>query len=213
MANILIIGGSKGIGLETVKQALASGHSVRAFARSADRIGVVHQSLEKRKGSALKAADVASALDGIDVVIMAIGISAGPRMLVGPINLFSESTRVVIKAMEEAGVRRLICVTGYGAGDSRTSLGCLQGLAFSLVMGRAYDDKSDQEELIRQSALDWVIARPVILTRGRRTGHYRVLADADQWRNGLISRSDVADFLVGQIDDDAYLGKTPVLSY
>lgn len=213
MAHLLIVGASKGIGLETVKQALDSGHHVRAFARSAGSMALVHRSLEKRSGSALNAADVAEALNGIDVVVLAIGISAGPQMVVGPVTLFSDATRVLVDAMETAGVSRLICVTGYGAGDSRASLGCLQGFAFSLVMGRVYGDKSKQERLICESDLDWVVARPVFLTHGSRTGRYQVLVEADQWRNGVISRADVADFLVKQIDDDAYLGRTPVLTY
>src|SRR6185503_3936094 len=37
MATVLIIGASRGIGLEAVKAALAAGHSVRALARSARR--------------------------------------------------------------------------------------------------------------------------------------------------------------------------------
>jgi hypothetical protein len=56
-----------------------------------------------------------------------------------------------------------------------------------------------------------VTARPGLLTREPRTGSYRALTNPDEWRMGAISRADVADFLVKQIDDDTYLGKTPVL--
>ena len=35
--------------------------------------------------------------------------------------------------------------------------------------------------------------------------------DPRDWSCGFISRADVADFLVKQIDDDAFLHKTPVL--
>jgi hypothetical protein len=38
------------------------------------------------------------------------------------------------------------------------------------------------------------------------------LVDARGWTCGFISRADVADFLVKQIDDDAFLHKTPVLT-
>lgn len=110
-----------------------------------------------------------------------------------------------------SGVKRLICVTGFGAGDSRASISCLQRLPFQIVFGRAYDDKSLQEKLIKESELDWTIARPGVLTSGPRTGRYRILAEASQWRNGIISRADVAEFLVRQIGDQAYIGKTPVL--
>ena len=59
--------------------------------------------------------------------------------------------------------------------------------------------------------MDWVIARPVVLTNGPRTGRYRVLREPAQWRNGLVSRANVADFLVKQVEADENLGRTPVL--
>ena len=115
--------------------------------------------------------------------------------------------------MERAGIRRLICVTGFGAGDSREQLGCLQSIPFRLLLERAYDDKDIQERIIRESALDWVIVRPVLLTNGSRTGRYQVLEDPKCWRGGLISRADVADFLIKNVEDRVYVGKTPVLAY
>ena len=213
MSHILVIGASRGIGLEAVNQGLARGHKVRALARSANRIKTANPNLDRRQGDALDPRDVEKALDGVDVVIQALGVAAGPQLIIGPVRLFSESTRVLVSAMKKAGVRRLISVTGFGAGDSRSKLGCFQGIGFSLLLGRAYDDKDAQERLIHSSGLDWIIVRPVILTNGSHSGRYRVLVDRDEWRNGLISRADVADFLVRQIDDDTYLGKTPVLTY
>ena len=43
------------------------------------------------------------------------------------------------------------------------------------VLGRAYDDKDVQERLIKDSALDWTIVRPGLLTNGGRTGRYTLL--------------------------------------
>ena len=56
MAKVLIIGASRGIGLETVKAALQAGYSVRAL--SARRIPVDHPKLEKMAGDALEMATV-----------------------------------------------------------------------------------------------------------------------------------------------------------
>ncbi len=211
MAKVLVIGASRGIGLETVKQALAAGHEVRAMARSADRIGVRDQNLETFAGDARVARDVRAALAGVDVVIQTLGVTPRPHLLVRRTDLFSKATRVLVEAMEDLGVRRLICLTGFGAGDSRNQGGRLYDLAFNLFLGRVYDDKNVQEHLVRNSRLDWVIARPVILTDGPRSGAYKVRLDPRDWRGGFISRADVADFLVEQIDSDTYLHKAPVL--
>jgi putative NADH-flavin reductase len=166
--------------------------------------------LEKIRGDALDGADIATALDGMDVVIQALGVSYLGDLF-RPVNLFSDATRLLISAMEGQSVKRLISVTGFGAGDSRASIGCLQRLPFLMVFGRAYADKSVQEQLIKDSSLDWTIARPGVLTSGRRTRRYRILDEPSAWRNGIISRADVADFLVRQIEDRTYLRKAPVL--
>jgi putative NADH-flavin reductase len=212
MATVLIIGASRGIGLEVAKRALEAGHTVRALARSAGRIRIDHPNLIKVSADALDQSALARALKGVDAVIQTLGVSAEPDMILKPVRLFSDSTRALIAAMNEIGVRRLIALTGFGAGDSRNRGGCLYNTAFRLFLRRAYDDKDVQEELIQESGLDWVIARPVILFNGSRTGRYRILVEPRSWRIGFISRADVADFLVKQIDDDTYLGKTPVLT-
>ena len=209
MARVLIIGASRGIGLEAVRQALDAGHTVRAFARSAERIALSHPALEKVNGDALASADVAAAAKGVDAVIQVLGVAVG--QLFRPVRLFSDATRILIAAMEAAGVKRLIAVTGYGAGESRSSMSLLQRVPFQLLLGRAYDDKDVQERLIRASPLDWTIARPGVLTNGPRTGRYHVLVEPATWRNGAISRADVADFLVKQIEDRSLLRKAPVL--
>ena len=211
MTHILVIGASKGIGRAVTKQALESGYRVRAMSRRGGTGGA--RDLEVVAGDAREAASVAASLEGIDVVVQALGISAAPQMVCRPVTLFSEASRVLLPAMRDAGVRRLVSVTGFGAGDSRANVGCLPGLTFELFIGRAYADKDVQEKLIRDSECDWTIVRPVILTNGPRLGRYKVLDNPDRWRNGLISRRDVADFIVRQIEDDTFIGRTPVVTY
>jgi len=211
MSRILIIGASRGIGLETVKRALDAGHRVRALARSAAAIEIAHPALEKIAGDALDPAAVRAALAGVDVVIEALGLAPGIIYLTGT-TLFSRATRVLVDAMQAAQVKRLIAVTGLGAGDSRGRGGFLYDtLMFPLVLKRIYDDKDVQEMIIRRSGLDWTIARPGLLNDGPATGSYRVLTEPRDWRAGPIARADVADFLVRQIDDRTLIGKAPLL--
>lgn len=212
MAHVLIIGASKGIGLETTRQAIAGGHQVRALARSVAGVRLSDPNLENVQGDALNRRDIEAALDGMGVVIQALGVSSLGELF-RPVRLFSDATRILVSAMEGKAVKRLICVTGFGAGDSRANISCLQRLPFQIVFGRAYADKSEQERLIKDSILDWTIVRPGVLTHGRRLGRYNILDEASTWRNGIISRSDVADFLVRQIEDQIYIRKTPVLVY
>jgi putative NADH-flavin reductase len=143
---------------------------VRAFARSASQQPLIHAQLTKLSGDALRAEDVAAAVQGADGVIQTLGAKASLASFTGPIRLFSDATRILIRSMDAAGVKRLICVTGFGAGDSREHMPVLLRLPFELLLGRAYEDKAAQEMMIRRSTLSWVIARPGIVTNGPSTG-------------------------------------------
>src|SRR5262249_23373067 len=112
VATVLIIGASRGIGLETVKAALEAGHSVRALARSARKIRIDHPKLEKMAGDALETATVKRALSGADVIIQSLGVSAGPEVILKPRRVFSQATRVLVTPMEEADRQRVIFEAG-----------------------------------------------------------------------------------------------------
>ncbi|MEM6652007.1 MAG: SDR family oxidoreductase [Pseudomonadota bacterium] len=212
MANILIIGASKGIGLATVREGLARGHEVTAFARSASQMKVKHEQLTQLDGNARDPNALKDAVAGHDAVIMTLGVPFDAKMLFGPIDLFSEATKAVVEAMSANQVDRLIAVTGFGAGDSRAAISPLQKLPFNAVFGRAYADKSRQEEIIKATDLRWTLVRPGVLTNGRKTEHYDVATEIRDMKNGIISRADVAHFLIGAAETDAYVGKGPVLS-
>jgi putative NADH-flavin reductase len=211
MALILVIGASRGIGLETVKAALAAGHKVRAFARSAPSIDISDPNLTKITGDARVRGEVAAAVQGVDAVIYAVGATSLSDLLFGT-TLFSDSTRALVEAMQGAGVRRLMMVTGAGAGNSRGRINFLyDNLIFPLVLQRAYNDKDIAEDIVEKSGLEWTIARPGGLTNRPATGRYKILNEPKDWRGGFISRSDVANFLVKHLDDATLFGKTPLL--
>lgn len=209
MAHVLVIGASRGVGLEVVKAALAAGHRVRALSRSPLPELPGETQLKQFRGDARNGGDVTAALAEIDAVVQTLGVPFAD--LFRPVRLFSDATNVLVPAMEAAGIRRLIALTGFGAGDSGDAIGLLQRVPFALVFGRAYTDKDAQEMRIRRSGLDWTLVRPGVLTHGARTGRYKVLDEPSQWRNGLIARADVAEFIVRQIDDSEHIGKAPVL--
>jgi putative NADH-flavin reductase len=146
MTKVLVIGASRGIGLETVKAALRADHIVRALARSAASIPTQDAGLEKMSGDALDGDTIRDALRDIEAVIQALGVDISPRAIFERTTLFSRSTRILVDAMKAAGVKRLIAVTGLGAGDSRAHGGFLYDALFlPLLLKRVYDDKDVQE--------------------------------------------------------------------
>lgn len=196
---ILIMGATSGIGRCAMNEAVRRGLPVRAFARSADTLEATDL-VEPFKGDATSAEDVLRALDGARAVVYALGITERLAMLWEEETLFSETTRVLLHAMAQSDVSRLVVVTGFGAGRSQSAMSWIEKTGHRAILGKPYADKDRQEALITASDTDWTIVRPVILTKGARTEDYRVLRDPATWRNGLISRASVAHYLIDAVE-------------
>jgi putative NADH-flavin reductase len=211
MVRVLVIGASQGIGLAVCQTAASRGHNVRAMSRRGTSALVRTDGIETFKGDALVHADVLRALDGMDVVVQALGVPPSLALIFQPVTLFSAATRVLLSAMTAAGVNKLVCVTGFGAGDSNASINILQRLPFKALLQNAYNDKSIQEDLVIASDLDWLIVRPGVLTNFAASGRYQVLTEPMSWRNGIVSRADVAAFIVKRISSDQFNREKPVI--
>jgi putative NADH-flavin reductase len=129
--------------------------------------------------------------------------------------IISEGTRNIVGAMERAGIKRFVCESSLGVGDSKWKVGVLHNLvAIPLFLRNILADKEAQEQIIASSSLDWVIVRPAALTNGPQRNVYRAGSDVGHWFfPSRISRSDVATFMLEQLTGGEYLRKTPGLAY
>lgn len=204
---VLIVGASGGTGRELVVQALEQGHRVTAFVRSPDRLRFRHERLVLARGDVLDYASVERAVGGHDAVLSALG----HKRWFYPNRILSEGTRHLVRAMEQQGVRRLVCETALGVGDSRGRAGLYYTLFVApLILPFYFRDKERQESIIRASSLDWTIVRPGMLTNGPRRGVYRHGPHVGHWLVSCrISRADVAEFMLRQLADDRYLRSSP----
>ncbi|HEX2532908.1 MAG TPA: SDR family oxidoreductase [Chitinophagaceae bacterium] len=205
---LIIFGATGSIGRHLVAQALEAGHTVTAFTRRPGKSAGEHPQLHYRAGDVLRPADVEAAVRGQDAVLCALG--AGRK---GGVR--AEGTRNILQAMEKAGVRRFICQTTLGAGDSRANLNFFwKRVMFGLLLRAAYRDHQQQEAYIRQSALDWTIVRPAAFTDGGKTDRYRHgFGPAERNLALKISRADVAAFMLRQLQEDGYRRRAAGLSY
>ncbi|KNG92946.1 NAD(P)-dependent oxidoreductase [Pseudaestuariivita atlantica] len=210
-APLLVMGATEGIGRCVVLEAMERDLPVRAFARGIDP-GTARPGFEPVQGDALSAGDVRRAVAGSRAVIVALGITERLSMLWEKETLFSRSAHVLVEAMAAEGVKRVVVVTGFGAGRSRTAMSGLERLGHGALLGRVYADKTRQEEIVMASGLDWTIARPVILRNGDTGRLPRVLRDPAHWRNGLVGRREVARYLVSSALDPTDIGADVVLT-
>ena len=203
---ILVVGATGGTGRAIVAQALAAGHTVTAFARNPERLPVQHERLKIARGNVLDGASLDAAVRGQDAVVCALG----HKRWFYPNRILSEGTRNLVRAMEHAGVRRLVCQTSLGIGDSFGRMGLYYTLFVGVfILPFYFYDKVRQERVVKESALDWVIVRPGALTNGAARGRWREGQRVGSFLLTVsIPRSDVATFLLGQLESDRWLRRT-----
>jgi putative NADH-flavin reductase len=208
---LIIFGSTGGTGLQIVTQALEQGHDVTAFARSPEKLDQTDEKLQVVRGNVLDPASVERAIQVQDAVVCTLGMSA----IMDTTMVRANGTKHIIRAMEKAGVKRFICQSSLGVGDSRNMLPFhYKYLIVPLMLRRVFADHKIQENVIKKSFLDWIIVRPGTLTDGNRTGSYQHGFTTDNKTVTLkISRADTADFMLKQLASNGYLHKTPSISY
>lgn len=206
---LLVIGGTSGIGLETVKLALTRGHHVTAMARRPERMSLTHPKLTMLKGDVTEPADLLPALADTQAIVFTIGINPTRE----PVSVFSNGAKQLLSLMKADGSQQLLMVTGIGAGDSRGHGGFFYDKILQpLLLKTMYEDKDRSEALIRQSDLPWTIVRPGFLVDTDSAANYRVIESMEGVTSGDIARADVAHYLLWAIETGSDTGKTIFLS-
>jgi putative NADH-flavin reductase len=197
---LLILGATGPTGRQLVEQALAAGHSVAALVRrSTDLAGV-----EILKGDATDPSAIAGAIRGRDAVLSALG--TGKSFKGGGVVSRAAANLV------GANVNRLLCVSAFGVGESIDEATLPQKLFFQTLLRGIYADKAKADATIQSSRMEWTIVRPVVLTNGPRTGSYRVGEHLPLRGLPKISRADVADFMIRELNERKWIRKTVVIS-
>lgn len=208
---LLIVGATGGTGRQLVARALERGYAVTAFVRDPSRLQVEHPHLTVARGDVLDGASVEAAMRGQDAVVSALG----HRRYFSLARVLSRGTRNVLRAMETQGVRRLVCQTSLGIGDSAWRMGLpYTFFTIPVVLPLYFWDKTRQERLIAESPVEWVIVRPGALTNAGRRGRVRHgrRVGSVLW-TVRVSRADIAEFMLDQLTSDAYLRSAPDVAW
>jgi putative NADH-flavin reductase len=216
--NIAIFGASGATGTLLTQRCLAVGHQVTALLRSPDkfplrdRVGVI-------QGSPFDLVAVSRTIDSADVVLSALGANSLKKE-----DVLERAVPQIIAAMQQTvtqqkPVRRIIVLGSAGAlPDSLDKQPfyrrwIVENIVYKTFLKWPVASQISQWNNLSHSNLDWTMVMPPMLTNARLRGVYRIDGDALPRNGNRISREDVADFMMQQIDSPQWIKKGVYLSW
>jgi uncharacterized protein YbjT (DUF2867 family) len=202
---ILVLGATGRTGKLFAKLATSHNHQVTAIIRN--KKDAILPKVNYIEGMPTDEQLLTKALQGMDAVVVSLNInrtSDSPfAKVVSPLTLISDSVKAVCSAMEKNNVKRLVSVSASGVGDSWNDMYLIVRLLirYSNIM-RAYEDHDRQEQILRQSALDWTIVRPVMLND---KDDEKYTATVGKPTGSSISRKGVARFILDALESEKYV--------
>ena len=203
---VLVIGAAGKSGKLIVEKAVAAGHHVTALTH-------IHEDGKQKEDSFPAGVDVIhgdarnpsrldAAMVGQEAVIDAIG---GDKPFLET-DLETSSAKVVIDVMKRNNVKRLLVISVLGAGDSKEHAGFFyEHLLLPTFLRGAVKDKEAMEQAIEHSGLDFVIVRPPVLSDSDPKGAVHIVTGEEKAEK--ITRADLAQFLVDNLESTQYLGQ------
>ncbi|WHY54784.1 NAD(P)-dependent oxidoreductase [Peribacillus simplex] len=205
--NILILGATGRVGGQLVTYSLQDRHHVTVLVRTPGKIGMNNANLTIIQGNVLNKDDIVRAMHGIDVVFSALNTDGTTTL--------SESMPLIIEAMENEGIQRIITIGTAGILQSRTTPNILryQSRESKQRSTRAAKEHHKVYEMLKQSTLQWTIVCPTYLPDGESVGTYRVEGDFLPENGVEISVPDTAEFAFSQIKTSDYLNSRVGIAY
>ncbi len=206
---LFVLGASGGVGSCLLEQATARGHGVTAQTRDARKLHAT-EAIHVVAGSPTDETFLRQSLGGHDAVVLCTGVDT-----IGRTTVFSDAMKAIIPAMEATGVRRLVAVTGIGAGDTKGHGGWFYNrVVYPLFTRNRYADKDRQEAMIERTNLDWTIVRPAPFSARAAAGPLQIFTDIPpglQLRS--ITRAEVAAFILDILESGGLIRQKPFIGH
>jgi len=205
---VLVIGANGGTGKEVVKQLLKQKHTVKAFVRDPKKFSLKDKNLTVVTGNTRDLASLRAATKGVDAVVSALGTRELKKT-----TLHTDFARNIVSAMKANNVSRIVTVSAWGAGESKTQAKLLMRVFYAIFLRNVFADIARGEKIIKDSAINYTFVRPgrLIDAPARRT--VKVSTAKKPKVSSSIARANVAGFAIDQIDSDTYAKQAPVIGY
>lgn len=206
--NICLLGGTGRVGKHILKRAIADEHHVTALVRSSEKLtDVTSKYLTIIEGNVLNELDIVKSIKGADIVVSALGTDKNDTL--------SKSMPLIIKAMQQQQISRIITIGTAGILDSRTQPERyrFQSNESKRRITTAAEDHLKAYKQLAASDVSWTIVCPTYLPDEREIGKYRVEKNRLPEDGRKISVADTAAFSYQQLFDDSYIHTRVGIAY
>jgi uncharacterized protein len=205
--NILILGATGRVGSQIVTYALHDRHHVTVLVRTPEKMQINNENLTIIQGNVLNKDDIVRAIHGIDVVVSALNTDGTTTL--------SESMPLIIEAMENEGIKRIITIGTAGILQSRITPNSLryQSIESKRKSTHAAKEHHKVYDMLKQTTLEWTIVCPTYLPDGERVGKCRIARNFLPEGGVEISVPDTAEFTFNQIKTSDYINSRVGIAY
>lgn len=202
---IAVVAANGRSGQAFVEKALAAGHSIRGGVLGKSHLPK-NPNLTLVNCDATKEEDLANLIAGQDAVVSLIG-----HVKNSPPNVQTEAMQKLVKAMKQAGIRRVVSLTGTGArfpGDKVSLIDRVLNLGVSIVDPQRVKDGRTHAEVLKNSGLDWTIIRVLKLQNTQPKPFSLKESGPAKW---ITSRQEVAEAILEVLENNSYIAKAPII--
>ena len=206
-STIAILGGAGKTGRPLVEEILTAGYRVRLLLRHPEAFDLTSERMEIIPGDARDPASVRALLQGCAALLSTLGHPKGE-----PTPITAAVTKILITTAGELGIKRYVVVSSlFTTGEEKHDPETKQAAAFMqkhfpLMM----DDRRLEFQLLLESRLDWTYVRVPYIIQNPAVGGVKV--NLDHLPGPRIRATDLARFLVDQLNDRRYIRQSPFVA-
>ncbi len=214
---ILILGATGRTGKHLLEQALHKGHNVHVLVRDKNKLSLSSVMMTIFEGTPTDPDILEKAMTGCDAVLSSLNISRGTDFpwseLRTPKDFLSTTMKNIISVTGKLGIKRIIVLSAWGVNETKNEIpGWFRWFIDHSNIKYPYLDHGIQEDLIKVTELDWTVLRPAGLSNSKKEKEVKISFNAIPKPGLLISRRNVAKFMLTILEENSYIRQMPTIS-
>jgi len=214
---ILLLGATGRTGSHLLQESLDRGHIVHALVRDKSKVKIVNENLRVFEGSPSDRDALNKAMTGCESIVSALNISRYNdwpwSKLRSPKDFLSSVMKIIIELAPQHQIKRIVFTSAWGVAETRKDIpGWFRWFIEHSNILYPYEDHARQEDLLKQTSLEWTGIRAVGLINSKRKKKIIVSFNKEPKPRLTVCRLALAAFMLDVLEQNLYVRQLPVVS-